>query len=75
MDKLRAMIEVRRIDRMKKEKIKELVGVCEEVNKVINKSTMRCYRHMKRINCKRVVMKVFEGELTGLRNAGRRRKK
>lgn len=37
MDNFRAMIEVRRSDRRRNERIRDLVGVCKGKNKVSNK--------------------------------------
>lgn len=46
MDNLRAMIWMRRRGRTKKERIKEMVGVCK-VDEVIDESAMGWCGHMK----------------------------
>lgn len=36
-------------DRMRTERLKDLVGVSKGVDKVINENTVRCYGHLKRM--------------------------
>lgn len=46
MDNLKAMVRIRRTDRMRHKRIRELVSVYKGVDKVINESTMRWIENM-----------------------------
>src|SRR5678816_2452184 len=50
MDNLRGVQGVRRIDKMRNERIRELCGVKKEVNERINESMLRWFGHVERRN-------------------------
>src|SRR5678815_4314459 len=75
MDNLRGVLGVRRIDKMRNERIREMCGVKKWVNERINESMLRWYGHVKRMNDSRLVKRMYSGECVGNRPAGRQKKK
>ena len=58
MDNLRGVLSVRRIDKMRNERIRELCGVNKGVNERINESTLRWFGHVERMNDSRLVSRM-----------------
>src|SRR5678815_3266590 len=75
MSNLRGVLSVRRIDKMKNERIRELCGVKKGVNERISESTLRWFGHVERIDDSRLVKRIFSGEYAGSRPVGRQKKK
>lgn len=55
IDNVRPMIGVKRSDRVRTERIRELVSVCKGLDEVIDESTMRWYEHIKIMDEHRMV--------------------
>src|SRR5678815_4666944 len=72
---LRGMLGVRRIDKMRNERIRELCGVKKAVNERINESMLRWFGHVERMNDSQLVKRMYSGECVGNRPAGRPKKK
>src|SRR5678816_2500347 len=75
MDNLRGVLGVRRIDKMRNERIRELCGVNKGVNERINESTLRWFSHVGRMDDSRLVKRMYSGECVGNRPAWRPKKK
>src|SRR5678815_5828185 len=75
MDNLRGVLGVRRIDKMRNERIRELCGVKKGVNKRINESMLRWFGHVERMNGSRLVKRMYSGDCVGNRPAGRPKRK
>lgn len=50
MENFRARIGERKKDRMRNERIRELVDVCKRADKILNERMMRLYVHTERMN-------------------------
>src|SRR5678815_4819944 len=74
-DSLRGILGVRRIDKMRNERIRDLCGVKKGVNERINESMLRWFGHVERMNDSRLVKRMYSGECFGNRPAGRPKKK
>src|SRR5678816_1591708 len=74
MENLRGMLGVRRINKIRNERIRELCGVKKGVNERINESTLRWFGHVERMNDSRLVKRMYNGECVGNRPAGRPKK-
>src|SRR5678816_3389348 len=61
MDNLGGVLGVRRIDKMRNERIRELCGVKKWVNERINESMLRWFGHMERMNDSRLVKRMYSG--------------
>src|SRR5678816_4329528 len=70
-DNLRGVLGVRRIDKMRNERITELYGM----KKGINESMFRWLGHVERMDDSRLVKRMYSGECVGNRLAGRPKKK
>src|SRR5678815_5288590 len=55
MNNLRGVLGVRRIDKMRNERIREMCGVKKGVNERINESMLRWFGHVERMNDSRLV--------------------
>src|SRR5678815_2451677 len=75
MDNLKGMLGVRRIDKMRNERIRELCGVNKGVNERINESSLSWFGHLERMDDSRFVKWIYSGECAGSRPAGRPKKK
>src|SRR5678815_335511 len=75
MDNLRSVLGVRRIDKMRNERIGELCGAKKRVNERINESTLRLFGHVERMNDSRLVKRMYSCECVGNRPAKRTKKK
>src|SRR5678816_1567325 len=75
MGNLRGMLGLRRIDKMKNERIRETCGVKKGVNERINESMLRWFDYVERMNDSRLVKRMYSGECVGNRPAGRPKKK
>ena len=75
MDNLRGMLGVKRIDRMRNERIRELCNVRKGVDEIIDENVLRWYGHVERMDDERIVRKVFKSECVGVRAIGRPRKR
>ena len=69
------MLGVRRIDKMRNERIRELCGVKKGVNERINESILRWFGHVERMDDSRLVKLMYSGECVRNRLAGRPKKK
>src|SRR5678815_4714813 len=69
----RSVLDVRRIDEMKNERIRELCGVNKGVNERINE--MRWFGHVERMDDSRLVKRMCSGDCAGNRPCGRPKKK
>ena len=58
MDNLRSVLGVRRIDRMRNERIRELCGVEKGINERINESLLSWFGHMERMDVNRLVKRM-----------------
>src|SRR5678816_2521990 len=72
---IRVVLGVRRIDKMRNERIIELCGVKKGVNERINERTLRLFGHVERMDDSRLVKRMYSGECAGYRPAGRPKKK
>src|SRR5678816_543145 len=61
MDNLRGVLGVRRIDKMKKERIRELCDVKKGVNVRINESTLGWFGHVERMDDSRLDKRMYSG--------------
>src|SRR5678816_2596871 len=68
---IRVVLGVRRIDKMRNERIIELCGVKKGVNERINESMLRWFGHVERMKDIRLVKRMYSGECVGNRPAGR----
>src|SRR5678816_3860301 len=75
MDNHRGMLGVKRINKIRNERIRELCGVKKGVNERINESTLRWFDHVERMNDSWLVKRMYSGECVGNRPAGRPKKK
>src|SRR5678815_5206999 len=75
MDNLSGVLGVRRIDKMRNECIRELCGVKEGVNEIINESTLKWFSHVKWMDDSQLVRQIYSDECAGNRPAGRPKKK
>src|SRR5678815_4421311 len=75
MDNLRGELGVKRIDKMRNERIRELCGVKKGVNERINESTFRWFGHVERMDDGRLVKPIYSSQCAGNRPAGRQKKK
>ena len=75
MDNLRGMLGVRRIDKMRNERIRELCGVKKGMNERINECVLSWFGHMERMEESRLVKRVYSGECEGNNAFGRPKKK
>src|SRR5678815_2321686 len=75
MDNSRSMLGVRRINKMRNERIREWCGVKKGVNERINESMLRWFGHVERMNGSRLVKRMYSGECVGNRPVGRPNKK
>src|SRR5678815_4693102 len=75
MDILRGVLDVRRIDKMRNERIRERCGVKKGVNERINESMLRWFGHVERMNDSRLVKRMYSVECVGNRPAGRPKRK
>ena len=49
MDNLRGLLGIRRMDRARNARIRELCGVTKEVDKRVNEGVLQCFGHMERM--------------------------
>ena len=75
MDNLRGMLGVKRINKVRNERIREWCGVKKGVNERINESMLRWFGHVERMNESRLVKRMYSGECVGNRPAGRPKRK
>src|SRR5678815_191057 len=75
MDNLRGVLGVKRIDKMRNERIRELCGVKKGVKERINESTLRWFGQVERMNDSRLVKRMHSGECVENRPGGRPKKK
>src|SRR5678816_32877 len=75
MNNLRGVLGVRRIDKMRNERIRKLSGVKKGVNERINASMLRWFGHVERMSDSRLVKRMYSGECAGNRPAWRPKKK
>jgi hypothetical protein len=75
MDNLRGVLGVRRIDKMRNERIRELCGVEKGVLERISESILRWFGHMERMDESRLVKRVYKGVCEGYRGRGRPKNK
>ena len=75
MDNLRGVLGVRRIDKMRNERIRELCGVKKGVNERINETILRWFGHLERMDESRLVKRMYNGECVGKRPVGRPKKR
>src|SRR5678816_1241927 len=61
MENLRDLLGVRRIDKMRNERIRELCGVKKGVNERINESMLRWFGHVESMNDSRLVKRMYSG--------------
>src|SRR5678815_2173447 len=74
MDNLKGVLDVRRIEKMRNERIRELCGVKKGVNERINESMLRWFGHVERMNDSRLIKRMHNGECVGNRPAARPKK-
>jgi hypothetical protein len=75
MDNLRSVLGVRRIDKMRNERIRELCGVERGMNERINESLLRWFGHMERMDESRLVKRMYSSECEGSKPVGRPKKR
>ena len=75
MDNVRGMLGIKRLDKVRNEKIREVYGIRKGVNEVITENLLRWYGHVKRMDADRVVKRVYVSECRGARIRGRPRKR
>ena len=56
------MLGIRRLDKVRNEKIREVYGIRKGVNEVITENLLRWYGHRKRMDADRVVKRVYVSE-------------
>src|SRR5678815_2512779 len=61
MDNLRGILGVRRIDKMRNECIREMCGMKKGLNERINKSMLRWFGHVERMNDSWLVKRMYSG--------------
>lgn len=71
MDNLRGMLGIKRVDKIRNEKIKEVYGIKKGVNEVITENILRWYGHVRRMDDDRIVKRIYESECKGKRRRGR----
>src|SRR5678816_1446621 len=62
---LRGMLGVKRINKVRNERIREWCGVKKGVNERINESMLRWFGHVERMNESRLVKRMYSGECVG----------
>jgi len=75
MDNLRGVLGVKRRDRMRNERIRDICGVKKGVDELIDESVLRWYGHVERMGDERIVKRVYDSECLGVRSVGRPRKR
>jgi len=75
MDSLRGVIGVKRVDRMRSERIREMCGITKAMDELIDESVLRWYGHVERMGDERLVHRVYVSEGVGRRSVGRPRKR
>ena len=72
MDNLRSFLGIRS-DKVKNEKIREIVGVKKGVNELINENVLRWFGHMERMDIERSVKRVYKSDCVGRNRPGKPR--
>jgi hypothetical protein len=74
MDFLRRSIDVRRLDRVRNVDVREACGVNVGVEKMRERSLLRWFGHVRRMDERRVVKRIYESECEGRGRRGRPRR-
>src|SRR5678815_4290715 len=74
MDNLMGMLGVRRIDKIRNERMRVLCGVKKGVNERINENMLRWSGHVERMNDSRLVKRMYSASVLGIDRLGDRRK-
>ena len=75
MDNLRGLLGIRRMDRVPNKLIRELCGVTKRVDERIDKSVLRCFGNVERMENDRISKRIYVGQCAGSRSVGRPRKR
>ena len=75
MDNLRGLLGIKRMNRVSNARIRELCGVTNGVDEMIDEGVLRWFGQVERMEKDRIAKKVYVGERTGYRSVRRWRKK
>ena len=75
MNNLRGLLCIRRMDRVRNARIKELCGVKKGVDERIDEGVFRLFGHVEKMERDRITKRVFVGDCTGTRSVGKPRKR
>ena len=71
MRMLREIAGVRRVDRVRNTRVRDLCGSDVSLIGLVERRVLRWFGHLTRVNQRRLVKKVFKGEIEGERGRGR----
>ena len=75
VDNLRGFLSIRRRDRIRNARIRELCGVRKGLDERIDEGVLRWFGHVERMERDRIAERVYVGECAGSRSVGRLRKR
>ena len=75
MDNLRGLLGIRRMDKFRNARIRQLCGVTKGVDEKINEGVLRWFGHMERMDNNRIAKRVYVEEYAGSRSVGSPRKR
>ena len=71
---MRNICRLRRVDRVPNVEIRRMCGKNVSVSQRVNQGILRWFGHVERMGDERLVKRVYESEVRGVRRRGRRRK-
>ena len=75
MDNLRGLLGIRRIDKVRNARIRQLCRMTKRVDEKIDEGVLRCFGYVERMKNDRIAKRVYVGECAGSRPVGRKRKR
>ena len=74
MDKLRGLLNIRRMEKVPNKRIRELYGVKKGLDERIDEGVLRSFGHVERMESDRIAKRVYVRECVGILSVGRSRK-
>ena len=75
MDNLRGLLDIKRIDKVRNSRIRQLCGVTKGVDEKIDEGVLRWFGHVERMETDRIAKRVYVGECASSCSVGRPRKR
>ena len=75
MDNFRGLVGIRKMYKVLNARIRELCGVKKGLDEGINEGVLRWFAHVERVERGMIAKRVYVGEFSGSRSAGRPRKR